>query len=811
MSTFTKPKTKRVTKKASSTTLPSSNVVPTNEQEPLIQNDEQVQPVNVPTLKLKSKKQPKEQPRECMICTRLSTDYMRTMIKCLYCAHEYCKDCYKQFFLTKTTPHCMNASCNKIFTEDFLYENFPKTWVNQDLIQHQATIIFDQQKAMLPQTAAELYKIKLRKRIPILQHELDVAENTLRRLRARFASYQTSVLADYNQLLLDQATHTYEQKMQEMVSLSEQCADDKLIIKSTQPCLQTNCKGFCRYCDKTETYICMVCKHTMCALCFTTKDPNHHECDKEQIKTMNMMKKDAKHCPSCKELISKVSGCDQMFCIFCKCCFSWETGEIDKGRVHNPHYFEWKQRQPKQHQEHLQQAPPQDAIVPEAPCMNEHQLLSALEKIMNKLQQQLYDDESQVVWSTKDVSSVYDVYRMMNHIHNVVMPQVVNTRDNQDRYQEHRMQYIQNNMTEAEFKRQIEVTELTQRKKMSHYFVLDMVYNVLRDLFVSIISRPSISSQQDKDDIFEQIHQVITFHNVQQHKIAHTFSQSSFWYIQTQPYTIYRKAYIKNDKLDVSAQNVNKVEPWMNEIERRLFSLYEEELDWENTDKPYSDFFFPAIDSERYRNLMLVVQGKGVIHDLLQQKQRTTFIYRAFQLICENRKRLEADWDGQYCKVQNVEYYNEKKILINGQHVHKYGFCVPDLLAFLPIMFVCDYKDEHVNHPYTCMIRRRVDLDNQPDIYYYHLMCLCESYWYPAMQGTGVTVMHQIHMILKYCVLYARFWSECHRDQYTNVYNIRYEILKLFENIRDRRQVQLIDTKTCKSIIRAFRWDWPVL
>jgi hypothetical protein len=55
------------------------------------------------------------------------------------------------------------------------------------------------------------------------------------------------------------------------------------------------------------------------------------------------LNKEAKPCPKCAASISKIDGCDQMWCTQCRTAFSWRTGAIETA-VHNPHYYEWKRR-----------------------------------------------------------------------------------------------------------------------------------------------------------------------------------------------------------------------------------------------------------------------------------------------------------------------------------------------------------------------------------------------------------------------------------------------------------------------------------
>jgi len=101
-------------------------------------------------------------------------------------------------------------------------------------------------------------------------------------------------------------------------------------------CPESECGGFL-----STQYKCGLCEIQICAHCHVTKRrTEEHECDPATVETIRAIRKEAHPCPSCASLISKVDGCDQMWCTQCKTAFSWNTGRVVTTAIHNPHFFQ---------------------------------------------------------------------------------------------------------------------------------------------------------------------------------------------------------------------------------------------------------------------------------------------------------------------------------------------------------------------------------------------------------------------------------------------------------------------------------------
>jgi hypothetical protein len=126
--------------------------------------------------------------------------------------------------------------------------------------------------------------------------------------------------------------------------LMNEYVDGKPIVADTKkqfvmPC-PLDCRGFL-----STKYKCGTCQKSVCPECFVLKEDGH-ACIESNRLTAEMIKRESKGCPKCGARICKIDGCDQMYCtaqrdgVHCNTAFSWKTGKIETGTIHNPHYYE---------------------------------------------------------------------------------------------------------------------------------------------------------------------------------------------------------------------------------------------------------------------------------------------------------------------------------------------------------------------------------------------------------------------------------------------------------------------------------------
>jgi hypothetical protein len=193
--------------------------------------------------------------------------------------------------------------CKKPWNREFLDLTMTKAFVNGPLKAHHSEILFEREKCLLPEA----------------QIELD------RQLRVQ----------EIYRLLRDKSTYPPELARElTRLQLGKESAPKP---KQTRKCPTSDCRGF------LSDWNCSLCKVTFCKDCGETRDSGH-VCDPGTVETFSLLKKDTKGCPGCGEMIFKISGCSQMWCPSCHTAFDWNTLQVETGRIHNPHYYDYARR-----------------------------------------------------------------------------------------------------------------------------------------------------------------------------------------------------------------------------------------------------------------------------------------------------------------------------------------------------------------------------------------------------------------------------------------------------------------------------------
>lgn len=260
---------------------------------------------------------PPKKKDNCPCCANVYNNTFRKELKCPYCPWTSCNMCCRQYILTKAVPQCME--CKAVWTDDFLFTVFPKTWVDNDLRDHLDEVLIQQEKSLFPLAVAEIEKEQLEQKRRTLQYKRIQLENTLDRLnqkcirlKAQISQYNRvydTIEYDIKHAEQKQLEKEYQSLLEEETKLSEQLGK-QIVTKFRRPCPNHECKG---YIDLSgENLYCSICKNDFCGRCrekINKKEHTSHKCNEDTIKTLKLLDGDTKPCPSCKVPVFKIVGC----------------------------------------------------------------------------------------------------------------------------------------------------------------------------------------------------------------------------------------------------------------------------------------------------------------------------------------------------------------------------------------------------------------------------------------------------------------------------------------------------------------------
>ena len=239
----------------------------------------------------------------CNICVEKFDRTTRSPVSCPFCKFICCRTCIETYVLSiKDFMNCMN--CHKYFGRFLQADIFTVSFLEKKYRKHHSDILFEREKAYYGEAQNEIERemaiARVREEIGELKRELDRKKEELN------------------------------------LMYTGGLAREKVVY--TRKCSKSGCNGLV-----DSSWHCILCGNTTCSKCIEVRDEDH-KCDPDAVKTASLLRADTKPCPKCGVLIYKISGCDQMFCVSCHCPFSWRTGKVEVGAIHNPHYYEWAKK-----------------------------------------------------------------------------------------------------------------------------------------------------------------------------------------------------------------------------------------------------------------------------------------------------------------------------------------------------------------------------------------------------------------------------------------------------------------------------------
>ena len=415
---------------------------------------------------------------DCSICCEPFNKSNRCKINCKTCDNDNviaCQSCAKRYILDQPNDaSCM--ICKVEWDTEFLINNFTKVFVNKELKNHRENYLLDKQLAMLPETQEYAEHLKL---IDGLEKQKQMTLIKKRQLETELKKLNSEIRKiDFTISEIKYGTYNKNKSKSEF----------------TYKCPVENCNGFLN-----EKFECGICDNKICKHCMEIKQ-DEHECNEEKKETVKLLRQDTKPCPKCGELINKIiGGCDQMYCIKCHTAFSWRTGQLERGHIHNPEYYRWMR-------ENGKDIPRNPLDIVYDPCGNNIISYSCLLRILRNYfpseKVQHHDHyrtyyNNPVMKDTPQTIKITNMHRMVGHIDFLNTSFQNEIRSEEIILRNMRANFILNKINKCDFKKKLQMLEKKNNKSKK----MNDIWNLLRLVLIEYIGKISEREYKKEDGV----------------------------------------------------------------------------------------------------------------------------------------------------------------------------------------------------------------------------------------------------------------------------------------------------------------------
>ena len=275
---------------------------------------------------------------ECTLCTekKIAND----IIICPHCSVEICEPCF-QYGLTMDLQDPICIYCKKGLNIEFILANNDTLWCKKVFLDYYSNLLLEKEKNKLMDSVPkfrmvlELRSLKKEVNSLLTNKKIETSVKQLKLEKKEFDKKSKELIFERNKKKYDlnEQIKVLENKIYDSRINKKKETENK--ISYITKCPIESCKGFIN-----NKYTCEMCDISLCKACLMIRETDH-TCIRENIESAEMIMKDSKPCPNCYIPIFKLSGCNQMFCTNCHVVFDWISLKIDKGPVHNQHFFDY--------------------------------------------------------------------------------------------------------------------------------------------------------------------------------------------------------------------------------------------------------------------------------------------------------------------------------------------------------------------------------------------------------------------------------------------------------------------------------------